>query len=96
MLTPPAPQAWQTADRVLAALEHCEPRDTLTGIGWAVVGVLGALRERFEKTPEEREAFGRLCSETQPGSGGRLRPSGSRRRIEKRRSGNYWKGRCVC
>ena len=58
-------QGMATADAILATIAEREPRDQLAGSGWAVVAVLGALRERFEKTPEERAAFDILCSETQ-------------------------------
>lgn len=60
-----SPQVWRAADRALAALEDCEPRDQLAAGVLATVAVLGALRSRFEKTPEERQAFEILCSETQ-------------------------------
>ncbi|HRT32389.1 MAG TPA: hypothetical protein P5211_08320 [Anaerolineae bacterium] len=65
MLTSYSPQAWNATDRALAAVEDCEPRDQLAAGVMATVAVLGALRERFEKTPLEREAFDRLCSDTQ-------------------------------
>ena len=60
-----ASNGMDAAKRALAALEDLEPRDQLTGMGWAVVAVLGALRERFAQAAEERDAFGALCSETQ-------------------------------
>jgi hypothetical protein len=63
MVTLDAPRGLGTAERILAAIEDCEPRDQLTGLGWAVVGVLGALRERLENTPDGRKALDRLCSE---------------------------------
>jgi len=65
MLTSCSPQAWNASDRALAAMEDYEPRDQLAAGVMATVAVLGALRERFEKTTGEREAFDRLCSETQ-------------------------------
>ena len=65
MLTPSSPHGMVAADCIFAALEDYEPRDQFAGLGWAVVGVLGALRERFEQTPAERDAFDGLCTETQ-------------------------------
>jgi len=53
------------ADRALAALEDLEPDDQLASTGWVVVAVFGALRPRFERTPEKREAFDLLCSDVQ-------------------------------
>lgn len=65
MLSPDSPRGMDAADRALAAILNLEPRDQLAGTGWAVVRVLGALRERFEHASEERDAFDALCSETQ-------------------------------
>jgi hypothetical protein len=53
------------ADGALAALEGLEAHDQLGGTSWAVVAVLGALRERFAKTAEEQGAFDLLCSDVQ-------------------------------
>lgn len=65
MLTSCAPQVWTASDRALAAMEDYKPRDQLAAGVMTIVAVLGALRERFEKSAGEREAFDRLCSETQ-------------------------------
>ena len=65
MLIPDTPHGMDAADRALTAIEDREPSDQLTGAGWAVVSVLGAVKSRFERTIKEREAFDFLCSETQ-------------------------------
>ena len=56
-----SPQAFDAAHRALSALEDFEPRDQLVAGGWVAISVLGALRERFERTAAERDA---LCTET--------------------------------
>ncbi len=65
MFTPPSAQTWKGTDRVLGELEHYEAGDQLAAAGWATICVLGALRDRFERTPEDQQAFDLLCSETQ-------------------------------
>lgn len=60
-----SPQAFNASDHMLKAVEDFEPRDQLAAAGWAVIAVLGALRERFETTPKEHLVFDLLCSETQ-------------------------------
>jgi len=65
MFSPPSAHAFAAADGALAHLEAFEAGDQLAAMGWATVAVLGALRERFEKTADDRAAFDLLCSETQ-------------------------------
>ncbi len=65
MFNPSSPQAMRAADCALAVLEHLEVHDQLAAAGWAAVAVLGALRSRCKKTPEECDAFDHLCSETE-------------------------------
>jgi len=64
MFTPSSPQAMKATDCVVTALEGFEPRDQLAAGGWKTIAVLAAIRSRFERTPEDREASDLLCSET--------------------------------
>jgi hypothetical protein len=58
-----SPQSWRAAGRALAALERFEPGVQLQAAGWVPVAVLGVLRSRFAETPQDRQAFDRLCGE---------------------------------
>lgn len=76
-----SPQGMATADFILATIAERQPRDQLAETGWAVVAVLGALRERFEKTPAER-AFEFSAAKRKRGSGTKMRRCGLRTRTE--------------
>ena len=65
MFGAPSAQVFSVADRVLADLGALDATDQLAEMGCAMFQILGALRERFAKTPEDQAAFDRLCSETQ-------------------------------
>jgi hypothetical protein len=64
MFTSSSQSAIETADQAVATLGRVDLHELLRVSTWAVAGVLGALRHRFDQTAEEREAFDRLCSAT--------------------------------